>query len=552
AVLYRPVSLVMFAIEWELSPDNPHIHHFGNIFLYGLTGLLLCLTLIKLFNQRNPILAVLSTLFFLAHPVHTEVVANIKSRDEMLLFFFAIAAFYSLWKYLETNRKAWMFGSLLAYTLAIFSKLYGVTMLLVFPLLLYFFRTMNWSRMAKLSSLYLIPTAIFLAIRFQVLGGWLGGGAKVSILDNFLVGAPNLSLKLASTFMMLGKYLLTLIFPWQLHSDLGYHQIPISSWGNGLVLLGLVSVAGLAYFAIRQFAAKSIWSFCILFSGISFSVYTNLVFTIGTAYGERFLYVASLGFSMALAYGILKLFKVDLDQKLVGFSQFVKQHQMPLLLSLVILLCYSFKTLQRNQAWKSSYDLYATDIKTAPNCAKLNYHLGLEQVKKGLDSKEAKAKQAWFDAAFQQFEKAIAIYPDYHDAYGQLGLAYYRKNDFGNAMRNYQKSIALKPNNAKVFSNMGIIYFNQGQLPKAEEVYKKAVALDPRFLDARRNLGSVFAETKRFDQAIEQFQAALALAPNDATINYYLGRCYSDKGDQQTGQGYLNKAYQLNPALKKN
>ncbi|MFK8101700.1 MAG: hypothetical protein AB8G15_04225, partial [Saprospiraceae bacterium] len=46
AVLYRPVSLVMFAIEWELSPDNPHIHHFGNIFLYGLTGLLLCLTLI--------------------------------------------------------------------------------------------------------------------------------------------------------------------------------------------------------------------------------------------------------------------------------------------------------------------------------------------------------------------------------------------------------------------------------------------------------------------------------------------------------------------------
>jgi len=86
---YRPLTLVMFAVEYAIFGKSPFIGHLGNVLLYGLLGIVLYLLLLKLFRAREDIplaalLALVTTLLFIAHPIHTEVVANIKGRDEIM------------------------------------------------------------------------------------------------------------------------------------------------------------------------------------------------------------------------------------------------------------------------------------------------------------------------------------------------------------------------------------------------------------------------------------------------------------------------------------
>ena len=98
---------------------------------------------------------------------------------------------------------------------------------------------------------------------------------------------------------------------------------------------------------------------------------------------------------------------------------------------------------------------------------------------------------------------------------------------------------------------MGIIYFEAKQLDKAEEVYRKAVKLDPRFVDAHRNLGSVLAMKGNFKEAISHFAEGVRYAPEDAILHYYLGQATRDMGDKAGADVHFNRAYQLNPSLKK-
>src|ERR1700722_12886681 len=76
---YRPLLMIHLAIEKELFGLNPAVNHFFNVFYYGITGVLLFLLLCKIFKNTKALYPFLMTLLFMAHPLHTEVVANIKS-----------------------------------------------------------------------------------------------------------------------------------------------------------------------------------------------------------------------------------------------------------------------------------------------------------------------------------------------------------------------------------------------------------------------------------------------------------------------------------------
>src|SRR5665213_1861894 len=113
---YRPASLIMFATEWALFPDNPHIGHLVNILLYSLSCWVLYLLLCKLFEKQNLIFPFIITLLFAAHPIHTEVVDNIKSRDELLCFLFFLITSNLLFNYIKTNSIKTLILSLISFT----------------------------------------------------------------------------------------------------------------------------------------------------------------------------------------------------------------------------------------------------------------------------------------------------------------------------------------------------------------------------------------------------------------------------------------------------
>jgi tetratricopeptide (TPR) repeat protein len=312
--------------------------------------------------------------------------------------------------------------------------------------------------------------------------------------------------------------------------------------------------AGMGIFAVIRLKKKDLWSFAILFFLINFSIFTNIFITIGSSFGDRFLYTASPGFALVLAFALMKIFKVDVKNLKVAQAHSpistLFQNKTLWAVAGLILALYSLKTVTRNLDWKTSYSLYQADIETAPNSAKLNFHYGIEIVQKGLDSNSPEEKKAWFGEARKYFEKAISIYPAYHDAYSQLGLTYYRDGNRDKAMENYQLALKYKPNFPLVYSNMGILYFEINELEKAKECYENAVKYDPRMVDALRNLGVVYAMQKNFMEAIRWFSQAHKYAPDDPVINRYLGSAYRDNGQEALGRPYLEKAERLEKASK--
>ncbi len=540
--LYRPLALTVFAIEWQIAPDNPALGHLVNILMYSLTGALLWITWRRILANHPPVLAALAVLIFIAHPVHTEVVANIKSLDEIMSLMFCTISLYSIWKYLERNNGAWLVLSVVSYGLALFSKESAITFLAVFPLTIWFFSNRSIEKNLRISALMLIPAALFLFVRYKVISSQ-PGKEEFSVLDNFIVGASNSAERLASAFLMCGRYLQTLVWPHPLVHDMGYPQMKAVTFADWRVLPGFLVYAGMFVWAVMNLAKKHFLSFAILFYLVTFSLFSNVIITIGTSYGERLLYAPSLGFAFILAYFIVKIFKID------DSGQIWNPNGKGSLLwgtVAVIIVAYSALTILRNPAWKDSSALYSADIVTSPNGAKLNYHMGLEETKKGIDEKSGTVTDSsQVYKGIERYTRAIQLFPQYHDAYGSRGLAYFRLKKYDQAFDDYQKSLQYRPGDAKVLSNMGFIYFLRNQLDKAEEVYRESIKSDPRFVDARRNLGAVMAMKKNFPAAIEQWEEALKYDPENVTLLNYIASAYRDMGQPEKGKPYLEKAARL-------
>ncbi|MEZ4957925.1 MAG: tetratricopeptide repeat protein [Saprospiraceae bacterium] len=543
--LYRPIPMTMFSLEWEIAPDSPGFSHFINVLLYALTGGILFLTLAKIWRNKSILLPLLTTLFFMAHPVHVEVVANIKSRDEIVMFLMCILTLNFIWRFLEKENFKWLGAACCTYLIALFSKENAVTFLAIFPLFIYFFSDKKLGKTLIWMTPFVVLAGMFVFIRSNVIGAF-GSPGDISVLDNLLAGADDTATKLATAFLLLGKYLRTLVFPHPLGSDFGYNQIPLTGFGDWRVLLSVAIWFALGIFAVLKLGKKNLWSFIILFFLINFSISSNLIITIGTSFGDRLLYAASPAFAMALALFLIKIFKGDelLKNNKFSFSD-IFQNKKIWGVAAVILFLYSAKTITRNQDWESSFTLYEKDIEAAPNSAKLNYHYGLELVKKGNDASTPEEKKSWYEKAKFRFSKAAEIYDKYHDAYAQLGLAYYREKNFPKALEYYNLALKYRSQFPLVHSNMGTLYSEMGDNVKAKELYEKAVQEDPRMVDALRNLGAINAMQGNFTEAIKWFAQGLEYDPENATLNRYLGSAYRDSGQPEKGQPFLQKADRL-------
>ena len=547
ASLYRPLTLTTFNLDWAIAPDSPSYAHWINVLLYGLTGFVLYLAMSLVFRDYNKWIPILVTALFLAHPVHVECVANIKGRDEILGFLFLATSIITFWSYIDSKKMFWLLGTVSAFMLALFSKESTITFVAILPLMAYVFNKEPLKEYVFPTVILFIPPVIFLIVRYVVVGSF--GVGSPDILDNALMGAPNKLNFIASSISVLGLYLYKMFLPFNMVHEIGFSEFIPKGFSDWKFYLSFIIYAGLGVFAVLQIKKRNIAAFGILFFLLSISILSNVFIVIGVHYAERLLYYPLLGFCITLIFALFKIFKAPLKSKDSLKVSFQNSKMPVLILSAFILMC-SVLTILRNPAWENSYTLYDTDVKKSPSSAKLNYHYGLELVKKGLNNKTAAEKQ-FLVRSIEQFEKALAIRPSYADALAQLGLAYYRENDKQKAMAAYEKSLSFNKNNAKVYSNMGIIYFEAKQLAKAEEVYRKSVKLDPRFVDARRNLGSVLAMQGQFSDSIIQFQEAIKYEPNDATLHYYLAQATRDGGNPDLAKQHFERAYQLNPALRK-
>ncbi|MAT54314.1 MAG: hypothetical protein CMN32_07505 [Saprospirales bacterium] len=542
--LYRPVSLVMFAVEWQLFPNNPFPGHLINVLVYALCALLLFRLLCRLLPGWSVLVPALITLLFVVHPIHTEVVANIKSRDELMSFLFLIVSIHLLLDYVQGKRKRALWLAGLSFFFAMLSKEGVITMLAAIPLMLFFFTKAKKQQIIRATASLGIGAAVYLLIRASVLSAQTGEHYDLLLIDNFLVGAQSFSERTATAFKVLGKYLWMLFYPNPLSIDYAYNQIPIVNWANWQPIASLLVYLGLAGIVIRRFRKKEMWVYGIAFYLIAISLYSNLVLTIGSGFGERFLFLPSLGFCMALVGLLVLLTRSPLKDKSLNLTQSLKAGKVLVLILLPLFAAGAAMTMNRNTAWKDHFTIYETDVQHAPNSARLHYWYGNELMKeKALKAPTQEEKMKYLDLAIAQYNEALRIHPEYGDAYGQRGLAWYRKGDRQRAAADYQEAINRKVGSWKVYNNMGVIYGEQSNYPEALKQFQYALKVDNRYPLPYKNLGATYLLMGDIDNALKYLHQGLQYATETDTdvlreIYTYLAECYNQKGDQVNFEKY--------------
>ena len=543
--LYRPIPKSIFAISWNLFGDNPLPLHLLNIVLYGVTGIVLFNFCYLLFP--NLIFSFVASMLFVLHPVHTEVVANIKSVDEILSFLLCISACIFLVRYVQTKKIATLVLTSICFFTALLSKESSITFLAILPLLIFIKSvkketSLNWSAAIKPILTLVAFAFLFLIIRHSVLSKIASGDP--SIADNLLMAAKSYDQKFATSIMILGMYLKLLFIPHPLVFDYSFNQIPLVGMGNIWFILSLAIHIGLLLWAVLLWKKNKLLSFTILFYFISMSIYANIFYMIGSSFGERFLYTASFGFCMAVAYALSLLSK---NQNAETVSSFFKTNLTVFLILFPVAGVFAYKTITRNTVWKSNYTLYANDVNLSPNSTRTHYYYGNLLAKDDFQNgKTDQEKDSIQKLALSELEKSVAIFP-FGDAYNQMGIIYNKRKDFKKSFESYQLAMKAAPNDPMIQNNLGSLYFNMGQIPEAKACYEKAVLLNPSYSEAWMNLGSACGMMKLYDEAVTNYLKAIKFDPNLAQAYYYLGLTYRFKGDQQNSAFYYDKAAKMDP-----
>jgi Tfp pilus assembly protein PilF len=168
-----------------------------------------------------------------------------------------------------------------------------------------------------------------------------------------------------------------------------------------------------------------------------------------------------------------------------------------------------------------------------------------KEYQKGLDAFNDKK----WDKAREHFEKAVKDYPQFDEAFNNLGVCAMQQNDVAGAKAAFLKAAELNPHNAAATRNLGRIYLTKDNDPKnAREMLQKALAADPRSGETMTLLSYADLQTGDLDGAIATAKRVHSNGPQDQFPFAHLvaGRALERKGDKNAAaieyKSYLKEA----------
>ncbi len=540
---YRPVSKSTFAIEHQFFGQAPHVSHFVNVMLYALLLIVLYRLLRKLMRHIHPVYPLLVVLLFAAHPVHTEVVASLKNRDEILVALFAFLAIDRFVSFYDKKTLASLFAGIFLFLLAYLSKASALMYLAVFPLVLVFFRDVN---IKKIALIMLSALVVAVVVRYAPRLFLPSPSRPILFVENPLLFEDNKWLHLSTGFSVLLFYLKQLLWPSTLLFYYGYDMIPVVSFANPEVIASVLIHVGLLVLAVYYFRKKPIISFAVLFYFISISMYTNMVKPVMGIVADRFLFVPVLSLSLVLAYLILKAVKAPIDNPKAELPR----KSLIAVLMLIILVPYSVKTISRNSDWETQLTLTESDIGDLENSAKANYLYGLSLKNHLVGNQSWKTpegkKQA--DLMIKHFRRAAEIYPDYYDAWNQLGEIYMVvKRDYDMAKKLYKKAININPELRKAYYNLGYVNYINKDYDQAREYFHKFLEFEPQHVQVHSFMSKMAFRENNLEKALEWNHKILEFEPESAEAYFNLGNYLLQNGDTTQAVEYFEKSISINP-----
>jgi tetratricopeptide (TPR) repeat protein len=602
---YRPLSMTSLAVEYEIvrkvrgdkrdviDEKNiimtdadpylaPMLSHGINVVLFALTCVLLFyilqLVIPKKYSIKTPFgdlgVAFFATLLYAAHPLHTEAVANIKGRDEVMCMLLSLLTLLASIKYVKTQNIVHLIWGVVIYFIALLSKENAITFFAIIPLTYYFFTKAKTRDYLLTLGLYLIPIASFLVLRSMYTHAGLKDESPEILNNPFVAPYNEFSIRYGTTIYTFLRYYILMLVPHPLTHDYYFNQVPYLGFDSPLVWLSIIVTIGALVYATLNLQKKSVAAFGILFYFVTFSVASNMLFTVGVLMNERFIYMSSLGFCILLAYLLI-----------ASKDRFKLAPNLVLGFFVVVLALYSVKTFARNYDWKDSFTLFRRDAKYSANSAKIQTSLGgdltkaadsdiralrdsgmiksfLKDLNGNLTNDElntinmlpdSSLRFLFLDSSIAHLNEAIKAYPSHSNAWLLLGNAVYKR---------YHKPEQVIPiyENASKFRvggyydadfNLGIVYNESNQPAKAKDALLRAFAVKPEQVECRYLLAQVYAKLNQPDSVEYWLKKGEEIRAVSAADYYQVGTGFGKVAHNfDMAIVYLNKAVATNPKVE--
>lgn len=614
---YRPLTVLTFRWNYFLSGGPyPMSFHIVNIILHGLVSVLMLavfsLVLAGYHNDREgrplfgaPKASLACAILFAIHPIHTESVAGIVGRADLLCALLFILSFlcyvrsccqdtvsrtHATLHRPETFSMAWFCLSVVFCGLSVLCKEQGITVIGicsaydiivicqvdVLRLLRLKKSTENqnqeaspsvtkqntsgdWFKSLCVRHLFLAITgAAILVTRWRVMGS---APPVFQVFDNPHSFVNGTLLRTLNYNYLYALNCWILVNPWWLCFDWSMGSVPtIDSVSDPRVLAVIVLWVVLAFCLysacvgpIGQQQRQLTMALALLI--VPFLPASNLFFRVGFVIAERVLYLSTAGFCILVVMGICKL-----QQK---FSSMNTRYCLFFLVAV-----FMIRSIQRSNEWKTEMALFTAGAKTCPLNAKVHYNIGklnsdLGNIEKAISKyRLAISLNPEYDQAMnnlgnllkdqgkneeaeQLLRKAVEIRPDFAAAWMNLGIVQAALKKPREAEQSYHEALRHRRKYPDCYYNLGNLYLDMGQHQMALNAWRNATLLKPKHLNAWSNMVILLDNIEKLEQAEMVGKEAVKLFPNDPTPYFNLANVMGKADRYKESEQYFLKAIQL-------
>jgi len=144
-------------------------------------------------------------------------------------------------------------------------------------------------------------------------------------------------------------------------------------------------------------------------------------------------------------------------------------------------------------------------------------------VEQAKEDQEARKKwDEYMATALEYFDKAIVLKPNYAPAHFEEAMIYDRQGKTKEAIAKMEINRQLLPNDSGAAFQLGVLYYRTEQYDKAKNEFIRAIAIDDNFSNARYFLGLLYDREGNKEDAIDQFDRILQLNPDNEQVKQIL------------------------------
>ncbi|MFH0896246.1 MAG: tetratricopeptide repeat protein [Bacteroidota bacterium] len=513
---YHPLSMISLAIDYQLFGQNSAGYHTVNILIHAANVVLLFYFVRLLL--KNDTASFVVALLFAVHPMHTESVAWIAERKDVLFFLFFIIGliFYTRYALGKINRKGY-FLALLFFILSVLSKSTAV----VFPVILILTDYILKRPFNKIVWLEKVPFFL-ISLAAGIIAIYAQAG-EAALNEQSVAGFTFIDRIFISSYAFL-YYIVKTIVPFGLAAMHYYptSELPWYFYASFPVALALVVMI------IMQYKRRPVIFFGGLFFIVSLALTLQLIPVGFAIVAERYVYLAHAGLFIIVGWLISGL-----------NNSKVSKNSGTLIIALFACGIFSLITWQQNKTWANGFTIFDNVVNVYPD----HGHAYMARANARYDNND-------INGALEDFNKSLSVkYPhEYAITYCNRGNCYYQLKDIDRAMADYNKALQVDSTYFLAYTNRGAIYYSRGENDKAIAEFDHALRFNSQHLTSLSNKGLAYRAKKEYAKSVQCFTMALEVNPSDANVFENRGQAYFEDNKFQQALTDFETSYRLNPS----